>query len=214
MCGLPSSCISCSKLGRGLLSAQPPNRDQAMEAARPGRPLGLLELPQSLGPTRGAAWSPHPSAQQVSFPQPAGCEGAEGVRGAQRGGPARLPLWARRAQPPSPLRGRGWLSPAAAAEAPRQRAACLPSSPPRRSRPALLPHAPPPAAPTRRLSLQLPPLRAPGSPGCARSSPRLAPARSLAASEPPCPARPAARRPRVGARSSSALQRLGPRTML
>lgn len=88
---------------------------------------------------------PHPSAQQVSFPQSARCLGVAEWSAARRREPVGRgwPIWVRRAQPPSPLRGKGWLSPAATAEAPCALAACLLSSPPFLSRLALLPPRPP-----------------------------------------------------------------------
>lgn len=83
------------------------------------------------------------------------------------------------------------MSPAATAAAPcassSLSSALAPRLPPAPA--PLPPPRAPPAPPTRWLSLQLPPLQV--APGCARSSPRLAPSRSLAALVPSCPARPA-----------------------
>lgn len=122
---------------------------------------------------------PHPSTQQVSFFHPARCCGVAEWSAARRREPVGRgwPIWVRRAQPPSPLRGKGWLSPAATAEAPCALAACLLSSPPFLSRLALLPPRPlPPSRGSHSLALS-PAASTPGS-------------RSLLAARAPLPASP------------------------
>lgn len=194
-------------------------------SALPG-PLQVAELPTGLASSGWGARASPARRPTSLLPQPVrgGARGERGrarpgaARGARRPRPGRV--WDGAVPAPSPLGGKGWLSPAAAAAAPcaaSSLSSALPAFPPEPASPPSpgapsLPPPPPPAAPTRWLPFQLPPLRvspaarAPlsASPPPAASQPRCLPARLGGRSSPA-----AARQLGVGARSSSALPAVG-----